>query len=100
MNSQTQIPGNILPATWVGRVIATLVAASIAVVGLFFFAFALIAATVLAIIIAARIWWVSRKLRAQRDDGVIEGSYSVETEQTLVIPQERNGSDTRLHAEK
>ncbi|MCE9642586.1 MAG: hypothetical protein K8S22_20910 [Betaproteobacteria bacterium] len=94
MNSQTQIPGNILPATWVGRVIATLVAASIAVVGLFFFVFALVAAAVLAIIVAARIWWVSRKLRAQRDQDVIEGSYSVEREPVQPLSSEDVGSST------
>jgi membrane protein implicated in regulation of membrane protease activity len=93
MNSQTQIPGSILPAGWLGRVVATLVAASVAVVGLFFFAFALVAAAVLASIVALRIWWVSRKLRTPKDDGVIEGSYSVEPEQTLVIPAENGRSE-------
>jgi len=85
MNYQTQIPSNVLPATWIGRVIAALIAASIAVVGLFFFAFALLAAALIAAIVAARIWWISRKLRARRDQDVIEGSYSVEPEQTQAI---------------
>jgi predicted lipid-binding transport protein (Tim44 family) len=63
-----------------GRLIATIVAASLAVAGLFFVAFALVAAVVLASIVAVRIWWVVRKLRTQRDKDVIEGSYSIESE--------------------
>lgn len=100
MNSQTQIPGNILPASWLGRVIATLVAASVAVVGLFFFAFALVAAAVLAIIVAVRIWWVSRKLRARRDQDVIEGSYSVESEPVQSIRSEEAAGVTLPSAPK
>ena len=86
MNHQTQIPPRFLPSTWVGRVIAAVVAASLAVVGLFFITFALIVAGVFAAVVAIRIWWVIRKLRAQRDNDVIEGSYSVASEQALPVP--------------
>ena len=80
MNHQTRIPANLLPTTWMGRLIAAIVVASLAVAGLFFLAFALVAAAVLASIVAVRIWWLLRKLRTQRDKDVIEGSYSIESE--------------------
>ena len=94
MNHQTQRPHNILPATWFGRLITALIATALAVAGLFFVAFALIAAAIVAAIFIARIWWVSRKLHAQRGKDVIEGSYSVEVEQTQTIPSENTSSGT------
>ena len=75
----------VLPASWVGRVIATLMAVTLAVIGFFFVAFALIAAAIVAAVVAARMWWVFRKLRAQQNAQVIEGAYSVEVEQTQAI---------------
>ena len=80
MNDQTRIPAGVIPATWLGRLVATLIAVGLAVIGLFFLAFALIAAALLATLMIARIWWIARKLRARRDAGVIEGSYVVEAE--------------------
>jgi hypothetical protein len=85
MNHQTRIPPGIIPTTWLGRVSATLVAAGLAVVGLFFLAFALVAAALIAGIVIVRIWWALRKVRAQREAGVIEGSYSVETNATPAV---------------
>jgi hypothetical protein len=94
MNYQTRIPTGVFPDTWIGRVIATLVAAGLAVVGLFFVAFALTAAAVVAAIVVARIWWVSRKLRVQRDKDVIEGSYSIESEHMQAVHVEIPDSGT------
>jgi hypothetical protein len=91
---QTRIPAGVVPRTWLGRLAAALIAASLAVVGLFFLVFALIAAALIAALAIARIWWVSRKVRAQRDAGAIEGSYSVEVESTRVLPSEDTGSVT------
>ena len=85
MNYKTRIPAGILPASWPGRLLATLVAAGLAVVGFFFLVVALIAAAVIAAVVIARIWWIVRKLRARRDAGVIEGTYSVEAEPTPAL---------------
>jgi predicted lipid-binding transport protein (Tim44 family) len=85
MIHQNRIPPGIIPKTWLGRVSATLVAAALAVVGLFFLAFALVAAALIAGIVIVRIWWALRKLRAQREADVIEGSYSVETDATPAV---------------
>ena len=86
MDHQTQTPPKLLPATWLGRLIAVLVASALAVVGLFFVAFALIAAVIVVAIVVARIWWVSRKMRTARNKDVIEGSYSVEIERDPLPP--------------
>ena len=80
MIHQTRIPPGVIPRTWLGRVSATLIAAGLAVVGLFFLAFALVAAALIAGVVIVRIWWALRKVRAQREADVIEGSYSVETD--------------------
>jgi len=85
MMHQTRIPPGIIPRNWLGRVSATLIAAGLAVVGLFFLAFALVAAALIAGVVIVRIWWALRKLHAQREAGVIEGSYSVETDATPAV---------------
>jgi predicted lipid-binding transport protein (Tim44 family) len=95
MSYRKRIPTGVIPQTWLGRVAAALIAASLAVIGLFFLVFALVAATLIAVLVIARIWWVSRKLRAQRDASVIEGAYSVEVESAPALPAERAESVTR-----
>ena len=90
MNNQTRIAGNAFPTTWIGRLVATIAAVALAVAVLFFLAIALIAATVIVAIVALRIGWMVRKSHAQRDDDVIEGSYSIESEQTEQIPSSYN----------
>ncbi len=77
---------NLLPTTVIGNLIAGVLAAGLAVAGLFFVAIALIAATLLGSAFALRIWWAIRRVRAQRDEDVIEGSYSVEPSQVERIP--------------
>jgi predicted lipid-binding transport protein (Tim44 family) len=95
MRYQTRIPAGVVPQTWWGRLAATLLAVSLAVIGLFFLVFALIAAMLIGALVIARIWWLSRKLRAQRDATVIEGAYSVEVEPTRTLPAENAESVTR-----
>ena len=96
MRSRTHIRINILPATWYGRLFAALLAAVLVVVAVFFVAFALIAAITVAALVAIRIWWVRRKLRAQRDKDIIEGTYSVESAQVLTVqPESTDSNDSR-----
>jgi hypothetical protein len=80
MNERMRTSAGIVPRTWLGRLLSLLVAGTLAIAGFFFLMFALIAAAIIAACVIARLWWISRKLRAQRDAGVIEGTYSVETE--------------------
>ena len=91
MIKQARIPPGIIPRTLLGRVVAALIATSVAVVGLFFLMFALIAASVLAAVVIVRMWWLSRKLRAQRNANVIEGSYSVHVDSPPTLPPQGPG---------
>jgi predicted lipid-binding transport protein (Tim44 family) len=97
---QTRLTGGVLPTTWMGRLVATIMASALAVAGVFFVAFALTAAAVIATIIALRVWWILRKSRMQRDDHVIEGSYSVESEQNEQIPFSKFRHETDSRATK
>jgi predicted lipid-binding transport protein (Tim44 family) len=64
-----------------GRITFLLIAAVIAVLGFFFFASALVAGSILAAVIGARLWWRMRKLKkqasAQANANVVEGEYQV-----------------------
>jgi hypothetical protein len=69
----------IVPASWFGRLLSAFVTLALVAIGAFFLVFALVAAALIAAGVLARIWWISRKLRKQRDASVIEGSFTVET---------------------
>ena len=81
-----------------GRLVATITAGALAVAGLFFIAVALAAAVVIAAIIALRVWWIFRKSRMQQDVDVIEGSYSVEPEQSELILRSKIRHDSNARA--
>src|SRR3954463_8135372 len=92
INFQTRLPTGLFPASVLGRLLAALLTISLAIVGLFFLAFALVAAAVIAGVVMARLWWVTRKLRAQRDAGVIEGSYIVEADATPRLAETKDSA--------
>jgi len=100
MNYHIRLPGSVVPTTWMGRLVATIAAGALAVAGLFFIAFALAAAAVIAAIVAMRVWWMFRKSRMQRDDDVIEGSYSVESEPNELIASSKIRRDSDARATK
>jgi predicted lipid-binding transport protein (Tim44 family) len=87
-----RISTQFLPATWYGRLFAALIAVALAVIAVFFVAFALIAGMTVAALIAGRLWWLRRKLRARQDEGIIEGSYTVESAQVLTV--QPDGADS------
>lgn len=65
-------------AHWPRLVLIAALAAGLAVAGLFFFVFALIAGAVVTTAVGIRLWWLMRKLRAQtRNTGALEGQYTV-----------------------
>ncbi len=78
-----------VPTTLLGRIVSALVTLALIVSGFFFLIAALIGGAIVATVVLARIWWISRKLRARRDDGVIEGTYTVESEVTPRISGRR-----------
>jgi hypothetical protein len=82
---QSRTSAIVFPSTIIGRVVFALVAITLAVAGLFFLAFALVAVMAIAIIIGIRFWWLRRKIRMQQNSDVIEGSYSVESAPLLTV---------------
>ena len=65
-------------ANWVQRILLTVAGVTILVAGFFFIAVALIAGAFLALGVAARWWWVTRRFRAQaKASEALEGEYQV-----------------------
>lgn len=67
---------------WLSRALVTTLGLALglalAVVAFFFLTVALVVGTLLAAVIAVRVWWVLRRARAQREAAAaLEGEYSV-----------------------
>ena len=104
MQKLQQPPPGISVPTWIVRAGFALTIATLAVIVVFFAAFALIAATIFAIIVGIRLWWVLRRIRAMREVEVIEGSYSIEpdlslTEQFIKAPITQRSDSTYRNAQ-
>ncbi len=89
MHFQSRFIQVILSSTWLRRLFALLVIAVVVVLGMFFLVFALVVGALMATIMFGRLWWQTRKLRATRNDGVIEGYFSVEPESLPTIDPEK-----------
>jgi hypothetical protein len=63
---------------WLQRGVLAIAAVSFVVLALFFLTVAVIVGTLLALGIGARLWWLSRKLRAQaKANEALEGEYVI-----------------------
>ena len=63
---------------WLQRVLLGIAAASFVAIAVFFLTVAIIIGTFVALAIGARLWWLSRKLRAQaKATEALEGEYVV-----------------------
>ena len=63
---------------WLQRVVLAIAAASFVLVAFFFLTVAVIVGTFIALAIGARLWWLTRKLRAQaKASAALEGEYVV-----------------------
>lgn len=63
---------------WLGRVLVTTLGLVVAVTAFFFLTVALVVGTLLVGIIAVRVWWAMRRIRAQREaSGPLEGDYTI-----------------------
>jgi hypothetical protein len=62
---------------WLQRVLAFVLLASVAVLGFFFLAVALVTGAMLAAVVVLRWWWTRRKLRGAAGTGIYEGEYAV-----------------------
>lgn len=72
---------HILPTTWLGRLLATAVAALLLVLAFFFLTFVLVAVGVMILVALVRLLLPTHKTHGQTPGGVIEGEYSIESEE-------------------
>ena len=87
MNFQSRFPQGIFLSSWLSRLIAPLIIATVVVMGMFFLVFALLVGALMATVIFCRLWRLTRKMRGRRSGGVIEGSFWVEpkSQRTIVV---------------
>lgn len=83
MRQRTTLKLEVVPQTWIGRLIAALIAVVLFLLAFFFLAVALIAGAIVAAVVILRILWVIRKARRQAAEAVIEGAYSVDPKEVL-----------------
>jgi hypothetical protein len=63
---------------WLARVLVTAAGLVVAVAAFFFLTVALVVGALIVAIIAVRVWWVMRRIRAQREAaGPLEGDYTI-----------------------
>ena len=75
--------------SWPAKVLYALLAIVLLAVGFFFVTVALVAGAIVALIILARLWWASRKLRRAQERTELEGEFTV-VEQHASIRQVDN----------
>ena len=79
----------IVPNTWLGRLLAVAAAAVLLVLAFFFLSFVLIVLGVVLMAGLIRLLVPTRKARAQDSDGAIEGQYTVEPDEPRPINSEK-----------
>ena len=79
----------ILPATWLGRLLATAVAMVVLILAFFFLTFVLVAVGVMILVALVRMLLPAPKTRGQTPDGSIEGEYTVESEEHKPVDSAR-----------
>ena len=62
---------------WLERVLFAIGGLAVIAIGFFFVTVAFIVGALLALVIVARLWWVSRKLQRARNRNVVEGEFEV-----------------------
>lgn len=80
------------PQSWLTRLLFTLAAGVLLVVGFFFLTAALIAGALIALVAGTRLWWILRKLKRSHatsaaSSGALDGEYVVvERESAVRLP--------------
>ena len=64
-------------SNWLERALYAIGGVAVIVIGFFFLTVALIAGALLALVVVARLWWLSRKLQRAQRRNVVEGEYEV-----------------------
>ena len=62
---------------WLERVLYAVGGVAVIVIGFFCVTVAIVVGAILALVIVARLWWLSRKLERARNRNVVEGEYKV-----------------------
>ncbi len=75
---------------WIARILVALVTMALVVLGFFFLTVALIAGTIVATVVGARLWWTLRRLKraqpaATDDANVVEGDFHVIEHESTVV---------------
>ena len=63
--------------SWPARVLYGVLLVTALVVGFFFLTIVLVAGAIVALVILARLWWISRAVRHSREQAEIEGEFAV-----------------------
>jgi hypothetical protein len=79
-------------SSWLERVLYAIGGVAVIVIGFFFLTVALIAGALLALVVVARLWWISRKLQRARRRNVVEGEYEV-VERSKFERHSRHGTE-------
>ena len=64
-------------SNWLERMLYAIGGVAVVMIGFFFLTVALVVGALLALVIVARLWWLSRKLQRARNRNVVEGEYGV-----------------------
>jgi hypothetical protein len=62
---------------WLERVLYAIGGLAVVIAGFFFLTVAIVVGAILALVIIARLWWLSRQIRKARNRNVVEGEYEV-----------------------
>ena len=70
------------PQSWFARLLLTLAAVALAIVGFFFLTAALVAGALIALVVGVRLWWTLRKVKrapagAATSNGALDGEFKV-----------------------
>jgi hypothetical protein len=74
---QRRLTFEVRQSNWLERVLYAIGGIAVVMIGFFFLTVALVVGALLALIIVARLWWLSRKLQRARNRNVVEGEYEV-----------------------
>jgi hypothetical protein len=83
------------PQTWLGRVVASVLATALLVLAFFFVVIFLLVAGVVIVGISLRLLWRARQVRGQAPQNILEGEYSVEPKEIAKLDgSAANNADT------
>ena len=89
---QQTSPLDVIPRTWLGRVLASLGALVVIVLGFFFLTVALAIGAIVAFVVFVRVLWLMHRIRRAAERGKTQGTIEVE----YTVSEEREQGAHRL----